>query len=213
MFDRFDQPAARVIKAAFAEAAMLGDDAVCTEHILVALATIDPVTARLLTEAGGGPADIRRLLAARGRLPNRRRDHQELLATLGIDLAEIRRRAEETFGEEAVARAALRVRRPRRRRPVWSWISCSKPLARRRCDSPLAGQPLALIPRVKRLLERATHAARPQLATPCYLLLALLTGDEPACEILRALGVDLTALASATRREIDAHDASGERAS
>ena len=213
MFERFDQPAARVMKAAFSEAAMLGDDAICTEHVLLALATVDPVTATLLTAAGGGTADIRRVLAARGRLPNRRRDHQELLATLGIDLAEIRRRAEETFGEEAVTRAALRVRRPRPRRPLWSWISCRKPLARRRCDSPLAGQPLALIPRVKRLLERASHAARPRLATPCHLLLALVTGDEPACEILRALGVDLTALGSATRREIDAHGASGERAS
>ena len=213
MFERFDQPATNVIKAAFAEAAMLGDDAICTEHILLALATVDAATARLLTAAGGDPSDIRRVLAARGRLPNRRRDHQELLATLGIDLAEIRRRAEETFGEEAVTRAAWRVRRPRPHRPLWTRISCSKPLARRRCDSPLAGQPLALIPRVKRLLERAGHAARPQLASPHHLLLALVTGDEPACEILTALGVDLTALASATRQEIDTRGASGERAS
>ncbi|HVW32318.1 MAG TPA: Clp protease N-terminal domain-containing protein [Acidimicrobiia bacterium] len=212
MFERFDQPATKVIKAAFAEAAMLGDDAVCTEHILLALATVDPVTSRLLTGAGGSPGDIRRVLTARGRLPNRRRDHQELLATLGVDLAEIRRRAEETFGAEAVTRAAWRVRRPRRR-PLWSWISCSKPLPRRRCDSPLAGQPLALIPRVKRLLERASQAAGPQLASPSHLLLALVTGAEPASEILTVLGVDLTALAVATRREIDRHDASGERAS
>ena len=213
MFERFDQPATTVIKSAFAEAAMLGDDAVCTEHVLLALATADSVTGRLLTAAGGRPADIRRILAGRGRLPNRRRDHQELLATLGIDLAEIRRRAEETFGAEAVTRAAWRVRRPRPRRPLWSWISCSKPLPRRRCDSPLAGQPLALIPRVKRLLERAIHVARPQLASPSHLLLALVTGDEPACEILTALGVDLTALAAATRREIEGRGATGERAS
>jgi hypothetical protein len=94
-----------------------------------------------------------------------------------------------------------------------SWISCSKPLPRRRCDSPLAGQPLALIPRVKRLLERASQAARPQLASPSHLLLALVTGAEPACEILTVLGVDFTALAEATRREIERRGASGERAS
>jgi hypothetical protein len=56
MFERFDQRANKVIKAAFAEAAMLGDDAVCTEHILLALATVDSVTARVLTAAGGSPA-------------------------------------------------------------------------------------------------------------------------------------------------------------
>jgi ClpA/ClpB-like protein len=213
MFERFDQSATTVIKAAFSEAASLGDDAVGTEHVLVALATADTVTARLLTAAGGGAADIRRVLAARGRRPNQRPDHETLLATLGVDLADIRQRAEETFGAEAVTRAAWRVRRPRPRRPLWSRISCSKPLPRRRCDSPLAGQPLALIPRVKRLLDRASHAARPQLALPSHLLLVLVTGDEPACETLSALGVDLTALAAATRREIEGRSASGERAS
>jgi hypothetical protein len=77
----------------------------------------------------------------------------------------------------------------------------------------LAGQPLALIPRVKRLLERASHAARPQLASPTHLLLVLVTGDEPAGELLTALGVDLPALAAATRQEIEERGASGERAS
>ena len=211
MFERFDQPANRVIKAAFSEAATLGDDAVGTEHLLVALATTDTVTATLLIDAGAGAADIRRVLAARGWRPTRRRDQEALLATIGIDLAEIRRRAEETFGAEAVTKAAWRVRRPRPRRPLWSRISCSKPW-RRRCDSPLAGQPLTLIPRVKRLLDRASQAARSQLASPSHLLLTLVTGAEPACEILTVLGVDLTALAAATRREIDRR-ASGERAS
>src|SRR5947208_16631816 len=159
VFERFDQPGTRVIKAAFSEAATLGDEAVATEHLLLALATADMATATLLLDAGAGAADLRRVLAARGWRPTRRRDQEALLATLGVDLAEVRRRAEATFGAEAVSRAAWRVRRPRRRRPLWSWISCSKPLPRRRCDSPLAGQPLALIPRVKRLLERASQAA------------------------------------------------------
>jgi hypothetical protein len=66
---------------------------------------------------------------------------------------------------------------------------------------------------MKRLLERATHAARPQLASPSHLLLAIVTGDEPAGEVLAAIGVDLTGLAAATRRQIATQDASGERAS
>ena len=81
------------------------------------------------------------------------------------------------------------------------------------CESPLAGQPLALIPRVKRLLERASREARPDLASPSHLLLVLVTGNEPACEILTTLGIDLTALAAATRQEIDERGATGERAS
>ena len=212
MFEKFDQAATKVIKAAFAEAANLGDDAVGTEHVLLALATATTVTAQLLEEAGAGPGDIRRVLAARHWQPNRRRDQATLLATLGVDLAEIRRRAEETFGAEAITRAAWRVRRPRRRRPRWSWISCNKPWSLG-CESPLAGRPLVLIPRVKGLLERASREARPQLASPSHLLLVLVTGNEPACEILTTVGVDLSALAAATRREIDERGATGERAS
>ena len=212
MFERFDQAGTEVIRAAFAEAANLGDDAVATEHVLLALATATTVTARLLEEAGAGAADIRRVLGARHWQPSGRRDQGTLLATLGVDLAEIRRRAEETFGVEAITRAAWRVRRPRRRRPRWHWISCSKPWSMG-CESPLAGQPPVLIPRVKRLLERASREARPQLATPSHLLLVLTTGNEPACEILASLGVDRSALAVATRREIGERGAAGERAS
>jgi ATP-dependent Clp protease ATP-binding subunit ClpA len=214
MFERLDPSAAKVLEAAFSEATALGDDAICTEHLLLALATTDTVTARLLAEAGADGADIRRVFAAtRGRQPSRHRDHETLLATLGIDLTDLRRRAEETFGTDAVERAAWRVRPRRPRRPLWSWISCSKPLTRRRCDSPLAGQPLGLIPRVKRLLDRATGAARPQPATPSHLLQTLVTGNEPACEILTALGVDLAALGAAISQQIDEHRARGERAS
>jgi hypothetical protein len=214
MFERFDEAARKILEAAFSEAAGLGDDAMGTEHLLFALATADTVTGGLLAEVGAGAADIRRVSdATRGGRPNRRPDHETLLATLGIDLAEIRRRAEETFGAEAVDRAARRVRPTRPRRPLWSWISCSKPLPRRRCTSPLAGQPLGLIPRVKRLLDRASRSARPQLASPSHLLLALVTGDEPACEVLTALSVDLPALAAATRRQIAEYRTSGHRAS
>jgi hypothetical protein len=153
------------------------------------------------------------MAGAPGRGGDRRRDHESLLAALGIDLAEVRRRAEATFGADAIERAAWQVRPPKLRRPLWSRISCSKPLPRRRCDSPLAGQPLALIPRMKRLLERATRAARPHLATPEHLLLVLLAGNEPACEILSAAGVDLVSLAAATRRQVDEQARRSQQAS
>jgi Clp amino terminal domain, pathogenicity island component len=214
MFERFDERATRVMKAAYAEAAGLGDGAIGTEHLLLALATVDAATAGLLTEAGADVAELRRLVsAAPGRPPAMRRDHETLLATLGIDLAGVRRRAEATFGPDALQRAAWHARPPRHRRSLWSRISCSRPLPRRRCESPLAGQPLALIPRMKCLLDRATRAARPQLATPGHLLLALVTGNEPADEILCAIGVDLAALAAATRRQLDEQAQPGQQAS
>lgn len=214
MFERFDPAARHVLETAWAEAAGLEDGAVATEHLLLALATADTVTADLLAEAGGSGADLRRAIAARCRRAlDRPRQHQHLLATLGIDLTEVRRRAEQTFGADAVIRAASRVRPRRPRRPLWTWISCSQPLPSRRCDSPLTGQRLDPIPRVKRVLERATRAAGHKPASPSYLLHALLTGNEPACEILTAFEVDLEALAGATRRCIDGGATAGERAS
>lgn len=211
MFDRFDDSARRVLQAALDEAAAVGDDAMATEHLLLALATADQDTGRLLAEAGADPAEIRRVCERSGRGSNRRPDQETLLRTLGIDLAETRRRAHDTFGTDAVTRAARRSRPRRPRRPLWSRISCSKPLPRRRCDSPLAGQGVELIPRVKRLLERATRSARPELASPKHLLLALVTADEPACELLDAMGVNLPELAEAVRRAIDLQGTGGKR--
>jgi ATPases with chaperone activity, ATP-binding subunit len=128
MFERFDPAARHVLETAWAEAAGLDDGTVATEHLLLALATADPVTADLLAEAGGSAADLRRAVAARcSRRLDRPRQHDHLLGTLGIDLTEVRRRAEQTFGADAVIRAAARARPRWPRRPLWSWISCSAP--------------------------------------------------------------------------------------
>lgn len=211
-YERLDDASKRVLEAAFTDAANMGEAVVGTESLLLALATADGLTQRLLTAVGGSRADLHRVIVAT-RSPLRRRDHETLLETLGIDLAEVRRQAKQTFGGDAVARAASQVRPSRPGRPWRTWISCSQPLAGPRPGSPLTGEPLELIPRVKRLPARATRAARPMLASPSHLLLALITGYEPACEILDALGVDLDALAAATRRSINDGGAVGDRAS
>ncbi|MGH8985993.1 MAG: Clp protease N-terminal domain-containing protein [Acidimicrobiia bacterium] len=52
-------------------------------------------------------------------------------------------------------------------------------------------------------MYRATREARPQSASPGHLLLALVAGNGPACEILTEAGVDLQALAAALRRSVD----------
>jgi ClpA/ClpB-like protein len=197
MFDRFDATARQVLEHAWAEGADEG--CVATEHLLLALATHDPVTADLLAGAGVTAADIRRAMRPVGRRAERRPDQEHLLGTLGVDLTEVRRRAAQNFGPDALARAARRARPRRPHRPLWSYISCSRPLPRPRCDSPLTGRQPAPIPRVKRVLERAARVAGPRPATGCHLLLVLLTGDEPAAEVLTGLGVDIAVLAEAVR--------------
>jgi hypothetical protein len=212
MFERLDEPARRVVEAAVGVARERGESAVLTQHLLFALATADAVTGRLLAEAAGG-ADLSGVVfTRRGRRPGEP-DHERLLATLGIDLAEIRHRVEDTFGADALTQAAATARPPRRRRPIWSRLSCSSPVGRPECNSPLAGRQIAMIGRVKKILDRATRAARPGLATPSHLLLALVTGDEPACELLAEFGVDLDALADATRRSLRADGTAQDRAS
>jgi ATP-dependent Clp protease ATP-binding subunit ClpA len=204
MFERLDAAAQAVLHAAYREALAMGDSAIGTEHLLIALATTDAGTARLLSDAGCDADHLPTAIAPRGRRTDPPRDHAALLARLGIDLATIRSQAERTFGSSAVARAASAARPPAPRRSLWSRISCSTPQPRRRCDSPLAGNQLGMIPRVKRLLQRASDDARPGRVTPSRLLLTLLDGNEPACEQLLALGVDVDALAAQLRRDLDA---------
>jgi hypothetical protein len=201
--DRFDDAARRVLHAAWDEATSLGESVVATEHLLIALADADTTTAGLLAASGITASDLRRtLLEDRQSRPVP--DHEALLSTLGVDLAEIRRHAEQTFGADAVAGAAARTRPRRPRRPLRSYISCSRPLPPRRNESPLAGHSLEPIPRVTRLLKRAARAARPRPASPPHLLLALLDGNEPACELLALRSVDLHTLASNTRQVLSA---------
>jgi ATP-dependent Clp protease ATP-binding subunit ClpA len=204
MFERLDPAAQHVLRAAFTHAVALNDTSLTTEHVLLALATADATTSRLLTGAGCDVEQLRQALSYRlgGGRP---RDHDSLLATLGIDAAAIRAQAEHTFGAEAITRATTRVGPPRPRRSLWSRMSCNKPLPPRRCDSPLGGRRLPLIPRVKRLLDRATREAEPELATPAHLLLAMITADEPAGEVLTAQRVDLEFLAAQTRNAMAAH--------
>ena len=200
--ERLDPAAAYVLDAAWDEAADFGERAVGTEHLLLALAGADPTTAQLLADAGASAADLRRTFAERRPVPPRRPGPGGLLATLGIDLDEVRSRAERSFGAERISRAAARVRvhTRRRRRPLRTWISCSRPLPSRAWESPLAGGQLPAIPRVTRLLRRATRLASSERTAPVHLLLALLEGNEPACELLDDLAVDVGALTDATRR-------------
>jgi ATP-dependent Clp protease ATP-binding subunit ClpA len=92
MFERFTQEARAVVVAAESEAARMGAGEVGPEHLLLGLGG-------LLDELGIDADALRRDIVRADGLD------ADALATLGIDLEEVRRQAEETFGEGALDRA------------------------------------------------------------------------------------------------------------
>jgi len=196
VYVRLDPHARRTFELAQREVRDLNHRYLGTEHLLLALARGDDTAATLLAESGCGPAEIRaEIVSIIGRGQPRQRDPDSLLATLGIDLGEIRHRAESTFGTDAITRAALQTR-PRRRRWPGSrwWPGCDQG---RPCDSALiGGRWFGLAPRVKKIVEIAVNDASPRSAAPAHLLLATLQeGKGVACQILTRQGIDIPTLA------------------
>ena len=170
-------------RAANAEALELQHPWLGTEHLLLGAA--DDPAVRILTAAGvtwdrAREALVRDLGAARP-------DEAALLATLGIDLAEVRARVEASFGPNAIAELYARRRSDNRRR-----------LGR----GPLCG--LAMMPRAKLALERARRAAkteyRSQVSSTDLLVGLLDVDDGMAVRLLRTLGVDTHTLRAGLSR-------------
>ena len=108
MFERFTGEARAVVVGAQIEAAALAHGWIGTEHLVLGLVReADSPTARLLArwdvDAGWVRGEVERIIG---------RGEPDLdagaLATLGIDLDEIRARVEGTFGPGALARARCR---------------------------------------------------------------------------------------------------------
>jgi ATP-dependent Clp protease ATP-binding subunit ClpA len=172
-------------RAANVEALDLGHPWLGTEHLLLGLLhgpAEDPAVRILaaadVTRERVHMALVRELGAARP-------DDAALLATLGIDLAEVRARVEASFGANAIAELYARRRREHRR------------LAR----GPLCG--LAMMPRAKLALERARRAAktehRSQVGSTDLLVGLLNVEDGMAVRLLRMLGADTHALGARLR--------------
>jgi len=102
MFERFTDDARRTVFAARSLALARGDDRTGALHLLSALTTGDSVGARVLAGHGVDSAAVARLLGpATGTAPGTDAD-AEALAAIGIDLDEIRRKLEESFGAGAL---------------------------------------------------------------------------------------------------------------
>jgi ATP-dependent Clp protease ATP-binding subunit ClpA len=114
VFERFAEPASLVMCRAYEESDRLRHDYVGPEHVLVGLARQeDSRAAAILAGSGLGPDAIRAgldHLVAAGALPAPWRNQADLLASVGIDLAAVRRATEETFGADAVCAASRRAR-------------------------------------------------------------------------------------------------------
>ena len=113
MLERFTDNARRVVIAAKIKAAERGDDQISALHLLSTLPTGDSVAARVLADLGVDAAAIERELGPAGApaAPDSSTDAEALLA-IGIDLDEIKRKIEESFGEGALARVPQTPRGP-----------------------------------------------------------------------------------------------------
>ena len=110
MFERFTDKARKVVILATAKATERGEDEIRPVHMLYGLAATDGVAARALTALGVDAAAVDRELDRGGTSlgPLGPRDEAaEALAAIGIDLDEIKRRIEESFGPGALERVPL----------------------------------------------------------------------------------------------------------
>jgi ATP-dependent Clp protease ATP-binding subunit ClpC len=103
VFEKFTNLAKRSITLSQDEAVTLGHDYIGTEHILLGLVRVrQGLAGEILSEQGVTADQVRaetlRLLEAAGVSANGGREATEALAAIGIDVEEIRRRADDTFG-------------------------------------------------------------------------------------------------------------------
>ena len=102
MFERFTDRARKVTVDAQATARRLGHGHIGTEHLLLGLLENDGIAAQVLSGAGVTRAAVEReILAEVGRGPLGAGD-AEALGAIGIDLDEVRRRMEASFGPGAL---------------------------------------------------------------------------------------------------------------
>jgi Clp amino terminal domain, pathogenicity island component len=109
MFERFTDKARGTVFAARAKAAERGDGQIRPMYLLHGLITRDGVAARALAGLGLDAAAVDRQIARSAPAANPLEDGEangdaEALASIGIDLDEIRRKIEENFGAGALAR-------------------------------------------------------------------------------------------------------------
>ncbi|MBA2576781.1 MAG: Clp protease [Euzebyaceae bacterium] len=106
MFERFTAAARQVVVGAQEQARLLGHNHIGTEHLLLGLfGDSASVAARVLTGLG---VERDHILEGVAEHIGPSQPDAQALATLGIDLDEVRRKAEEAFGPGALGRTRRR---------------------------------------------------------------------------------------------------------
>jgi ATP-dependent Clp protease ATP-binding subunit ClpA len=173
MFERFTDRARQVAVEAQVSARRLGHGWVGTEHLLLGLLQGDGIAARVLASQGITAAAVEReVLAEVGRGPLGAGD-AEALGAIGIDLEEVRRRVEASFGPGALQWRPGRGCGPGRRLPLF-------------------GGHLPFTPRAKKVLELSLREAlalkHKYIGTEHILLGLVREGEGLAMLVLTRLG-------------------------
>jgi ATP-dependent Clp protease ATP-binding subunit ClpA len=177
MFERFTEQAREVVVRAQSEARLLRHHYIGTEHLLLGLAHEESgVAVAALNRIGADRAWLRervRAIVGEGAPGTFDPDDADALRLIGIDLDEVRRRAEETFGPGALDRP----RRWRGRR----WFGA-------RCEPSASGH-VPFTPRAKRALElslrEALRLGHDSIGAEHVLLGLIREGEGIAASLLR----------------------------
>jgi ATP-dependent Clp protease ATP-binding subunit ClpA len=185
MFERFTSTSRTVVKDARDHARRLGHGRVGSEHLLLAIASSTSHAADVLESFGATESSVEALIRSE-RDGDYARD-REALASIGIDLDQVREAMEATFGPGALDDPGSGRRRRRWRRRA------------RRTATPPGRSPFA--PRAKKCLELSLREAirlRQPAITPEHLALGILReGQGLGCLILQRLDVSFDALRAA----------------
>jgi ATP-dependent Clp protease ATP-binding subunit ClpA len=180
MFERFTDEARGVVRRAQEEARQLRNPYIGTEHLLLALlgGSDDGPAAQALRDRNVDQADLRRRITEIVAPPGQDLD-PEALATLGIDLEEVRRVTEASFGP-----GALDVRG----------------------GKPVPPGHIPFSKRAKKILElslrEALRLGHKYIGTGHILLGILREGEGLAAQVLAAQGLDLDELRDDVTRRI-----------
>ena len=171
MFERFTDRARKAVTDAQVVARRLGHRRIGTEHLLLALLENDGIATQVLSGAGVTRAAVEReILAEVGRGPLGAGD-AEALGAIGIDLDEVRRRVEASFGPGAL-----------------HW----HPDPRCRGERPRPGGHIPFTPRAKKVLELSLREAlalkHRHIGTEHLLLGLIREGEGLAMLVLTRLG-------------------------
>lgn len=194
MFERFTHEAREIVKKAQEEARHLGHNYLGTEHLLLALTTdasgCGEVLARIGFDREKALTEMRREIGLGP--PSLEPDDVSALRAIGIDVDEIRRRAEDAFGPGALDR------------PVK--VKTRRGFRRRACAVPASPGYVPFVPRAKKALQLALRESlrlrQPYVGSEHILLALAAIEDSMAVVLLRRQGIDPERVRAAAEQQI-----------